>query len=49
MTLITDRRERLASLYRNLDIDVNKVTLNDFAGRPQYLVPDALQPMPELI
>lgn len=41
--------EVFASLYRNLGIDVNKVTLPDFAGRPQYLVPDALQPMPELI
>ena len=41
--------EVFASLYRNIGIDVNKVTLNDFAGRPQYLVPDALQPMPELI
>ena len=41
--------EVFATLYRNMGIDVNKVTLTDFAGRPQYLVPDALQPMPELI
>ena len=41
--------EVFATLYNRLGIDVNKVTLTDFAGRPQYLVPDALQPMPELI
>jgi hypothetical protein len=38
-----------ATLYQRLGIDVNKVTLNDHAGRPQYLVPDGLQPMQELI
>jgi hypothetical protein len=41
--------EVFATLYRHLGIDVNKVTLTDHAGRPQYLVPDALQPMAELI
>ena len=35
-------------LYHNLGIDVNKTTLTDFAGRPQYLV-DGWQPMPELV
>jgi Protein of unknown function (DUF1501) len=49
----TDRPVRFgevfATLYNRLGIDVNKVTLNDHAGRPQYLVPDGLQPMPELI
>lgn len=41
--------EVFATLYHRLGIDVNKVTLMDHAGRPQYLVPDALQPMRELI
>jgi hypothetical protein len=41
--------EVFATLYQRLGIDVNKVTLDDHAGRPQYLVPDGLQPMDELI
>ncbi len=41
--------EVFATLYHHLGIDVNKVTLNDFSGRPQYLVTDGSQPMPELI
>lgn len=41
--------EVFATLYHNLGIDVNKVTLTDHAGRPQYLVPDGLEPMKELI
>jgi hypothetical protein len=28
---------------------VSKVTINDLAGRPQYLVDNGLQPMKELI
>lgn len=49
----TDRPVRFgevfATLYQRLGIDVNKVTLEDHAGRPQYLVPDGLQPMAELV
>lgn len=41
--------EVFATLYHRMGIDVNKVTLTDHAGRPQYLVPDGLQPMAELI
>lgn len=40
--------EVFATLYHNLDIDVNKVTVNDLTGRPQFLV-DGYQPMRELI
>jgi hypothetical protein len=40
--------EIFATLYRQLGIDVTKVTLNDHAGRPQYLV-DSHLPMPELV
>jgi hypothetical protein len=40
--------EIFATLYRQLGIDVTKVTLHDHAGRPQYLV-DSHLPMPELI
>jgi hypothetical protein len=41
--------EVFATLYHNLGIDANKVTLNDFSGRPQYLVDDNYQPIRELI
>ncbi len=41
--------EVFATLYQNLGIDVNKVTIPDLTGRPQYLVPDGCQPMKELV
>jgi hypothetical protein len=41
--------EVFATLYHNLGIDVNKVTVPDFSGRPQFLVPDGAQPMRELV
>ncbi len=41
--------EIFATLYQNLGIDVNKVTLPDLTGRPNYLVPDGCQPMRELV
>ena len=41
--------EVFATLYRNLGIDVNQVTLPDLTGRPQFLVPDGCQPMKELL
>jgi hypothetical protein len=37
-----------ASLYQHFGIDPNAVTLNDFSGRPNFLV-DAWKPMPELV
>jgi hypothetical protein len=40
--------EVFATLYQNLGIDVNKVTIPDLTGRPQFLV-DGYQPMKELI
>ena len=40
--------EVFATLYRQLGIDVTKVTLHDHAGRPQYLV-DSHLPMAELV
>lgn len=40
--------EVFATLYHQLGIDPNRVTLPDLSGRPQYLV-DGWQPMPELI
>lgn len=36
-----------ASLYKHFGIDANAVTLEDFSGRPQYLVDD-WKPLPEL-
>src|SRR3954469_13324167 len=41
--------EVFATLYHNLGIDVNRTTLNDLSGRPQFLVDKGLQPMRELI
>jgi len=40
--------EVLATLYHQLGLDPNAITLRDLAGRPQYLV-DHYEPMPELI
>ena len=41
--------EVFATLYQHLGIDVNKVTLEDLSGRPQYLIDGGHQAMPELI
>src|SRR6266540_1133999 len=41
--------EVFATLYHNLGLDVNKVTVNDLTGRPMFLVPDGAQPMRELV
>ncbi|HKQ40696.1 MAG TPA: DUF1501 domain-containing protein [Verrucomicrobiae bacterium] len=40
--------EVFATLYQRLGIDVNKATVTDFSGRPQFLV-DGYQPMRELV
>ena len=40
--------ELFATLYQNLGINVNQVTVPDFNGRPQYLVEDNAQPIGEL-
>jgi hypothetical protein len=40
--------ELFATLYHNLGIDVNRTTIQDLNGRPQYLVEDHAQPMREL-
>jgi uncharacterized protein (DUF1501 family) len=41
--------ELFATLYHNLGIDVNHVTVNDLNGRPQYLVDAGAQPIAELL
>ncbi|HEY2953603.1 MAG TPA: DUF1501 domain-containing protein [Verrucomicrobiae bacterium] len=41
--------EVFATLYHNLGIDVNKTTVTDLTGRPQFLVDGGAQPMPELV
>jgi len=41
--------EVFATLYHNLGIDVNKVTVPDLTGRPNFLVPDGAQPIRELV
>ena len=41
--------EVFATLYHSLGIDVNKTTVTDLTGRPQFLVDHGLQPMRELV
>jgi len=41
--------EIYATLFRNLGIDISHTTVPDFHGRPQYLVEDNAQPLPELV
>jgi hypothetical protein len=41
--------EIFATLYHTIGIDVNKMTVPDLSGRPQYLVVDGAQPIKELI
>lgn len=38
-----------ATMYHAMGIDVNKVTVPDLTGRPQFLVDPGVQPMKELI
>ncbi|MFO0426192.1 MAG: DUF1501 domain-containing protein [Planctomyces sp.] len=42
-------QEVFATIYHNLGIDVNTVTVQDLHGRPQYLLDDGVQPIHELI
>jgi hypothetical protein len=41
--------EVFATLYHSLGIDVNKVTVPDLSGRPQFLVENGLQPLREVV
>ena len=41
--------EVFATLYHQLGIDVDQVTLDDLTGRPHYLVDDGAKPIRELI
>jgi len=41
--------EVFATLYQHLGIDTTKVTLDDFSGRPQYLVDGTPAPLAELL
>jgi len=42
-------QEVFATLYHNLGIDVNEATVRDLSGRPQFLVEENRQPLPEVI
>jgi len=42
-------QEVFATLYHNLGLEADKVTLNDLHGRPQYLVDTDAQPIAELV
>lgn len=42
-------QEMFATLYHNMGIDVQQITLPDHAGRPQYLVDSGYLPLPEVI
>jgi hypothetical protein len=41
--------EVFATLYNHLGIDASKVTLNDLAGRPQFLVEPGCAPLKEIV
>jgi hypothetical protein len=41
--------ELFATLYYNLGIDARRATLTDLTGRPQYLVEEDANPLPELV
>jgi hypothetical protein len=41
--------ELYATLYHNLGIDVSRTTIEDLAGRPQYLVEDHAQALREVV
>lgn len=41
--------EIYATLYHNLGIDTRTTTLDDLAGRPQYLLDQTVSPLPELV
>jgi hypothetical protein len=41
--------EVMATLYKNIGIDVAKQQLTDLSGRPQYLVDNGFGPIPELV
>ena len=43
-------QEIFATLYHNLGLDIDRATIDDLTGRPQYLIDHAkYQPLPELI
>ena len=43
-------QEVFATLYHNLGIDIDRATINDLSGRPQYLIDHSkYQPLPELV
>lgn len=42
-------QEVFATLYRTMGIDVRTATVDDYNGRPRYLVADGAEPLPELV
>ncbi len=43
-------QEIFATLYHNLGLDIDRATIDDLTGRPQYLIDHAkYQPLPELV
>jgi hypothetical protein len=43
-------QEVFATLYNRLGIDIDRVTLQDRSGRPQFLIDhNTYRPMPELV
>ncbi len=41
--------EVFATLYQHLGINLHQITIPDLTGRPQYLVANSAQPLPELV
>jgi hypothetical protein len=42
-------QEVFATLYHNLGMDINRVTIPDLSGQPRFLVDDNRQPISELL
>ena len=41
--------EIMATTYHNMGIDINRATIRDLNGRPQYLLPSGVKPIAEVI
>ena len=42
-------QEVFATLYHNLGIDINRATVTDLTGRPNYLLDSGVQPLREVL
>ena len=42
-------QEVIATLYHNMGIDLNSVTVDDLTGRPRFLVDTGTEPIADLV